>query len=388
MAPDPLHLSADASLLLAACDPARDMGDAVSAGPDWTAAVQMALDHGTAGFLSRRLLDMAAGLVPEDLRVSAQAYVDHCRAEHDETVAELLEVMDALAGSGVPALPFKGPAFAAQAHAEPSLRSCLDLDLLIAEAEIEPALAVLDRLGFVSQYPGLTASQRRAYHRYNGHDCLTAPGRRPVEPHWTVAPRTMAAPVDTAGLFARAQPVSLRGREVRTLSVEDALLVAALHGSKEEWRRLIWVADVAGLLRRWPELDAEAVLSRATVAGVRRMVLIGVALATDLLRAPCPPAFAACLARDPVASALARHAAAGLWRGELAPSVFTLSAFRWCMRERRSDRLRYASRTVLTARVKHFEALHLPERLHGLYPLVRLGHDYVALPLWRLARAK
>ena len=48
----------------------------------------------------------------------------------------------------------------------------------------------------------------------------------------------------------------------------------------------------------------------------------------------------------------------------------------------------YVAATLFTARAQHFRFVDLPEWLRFLYPLVRVGHDYVALPLWRLAHAR
>jgi hypothetical protein len=378
-------------LLAVACndDSGIVLRRAIARGPDWTGVVQSALHHGTAGLLCRRVLKTAPDVLPDELRAGMEAYLESCVKRQEIAVAELLELVGALSSAGVPALPFKGPALAALAYAEPGLRTCLDLDLLIRESDIGAALAVLRQLGFVSQYPDLRADHRAAYHRYNGQDCLVAPDRiMPVEPHWALAPRSLAVSLDTAPLFRRAQPVGLGGRAGPTLSPEDMLLIAGLHGSKEEWRRLVWVADIAGLLTATPDLDADAVLARATAAGIIRMLLIGIALAAGLLKAPCGGAFAAALAGDPQSLRLAAAATARLCQHRLAPSIFDLSAFRWRMRERPRDRLRYAAATLLTARVKHFRMIELPGPLSRLYPLVRVGHDFVGSPVWRLARAR
>ncbi len=197
----------------------------------------------------------------------------------------------------------------------------------------------------------------------------------------------LAVSLDPAPLFNRARPVALDGRIVPTLSPEDTLLVAALHGSKEEWARLIWIADIARLAAQ-PKLDAGAVLARATAAGIRRMLLVGIALAVDLLDASCDPAFASALTEDPNSRRLPAWSAARLWEQRHAPSVFTLPPFRWLVRERPRDRARYAAATLLTPRVQHFEARDLREPLRRLYPSVRVGHDFVALPLWRAIRGR
>ena len=362
---------------------------AIERGPDWTVVTALALRQGIAGLLCRRVLDIAVELVPDELGAAMRAYLGSCSERHVIAVAELLKLLDALSIAGVTVLPFKGPALAARIYPDAALRPCADLDFLISEADIDAAFAVLARLGFISQHPGLSPDDRRAYHRYNGQDCLTAPGwRMPIEPHWALAPHTLAITLDTEGLLARASPVTIGDRRVMTLSADDTLLAAALHGSKEEWTRLSWIADIAALLTRERQLHPADVLARATAAGARRMLLVGVALAHDLLGAPCCGAFADAMADDAGSRRLAATAAARLWQHGEASSVFVLSQFRWRMRERLRDRVRYAAATLLTARVQHFQVVRLPRRLRLLYPLVRIGHDCIALPVWHLLRRR
>ncbi|MBS0643740.1 MAG: nucleotidyltransferase family protein, partial [Proteobacteria bacterium] len=171
------------------------------------------------------------------------------------------------------------------------------------------------------------------------------------------------------------------------LAPEDALLAACLHGFKDEWSRLISVADVAGLLTCHPHLDADTVLSHAASVGLRRILLVGVALARDLLEAPCPAVLAKAIDADRRLPTLVAEAIARLHQPDaVQSSVFTLSSIRRRMRERRADRFRYVVRTVLAARVPHYGVIDLPDALLPLYPVVRVMHDFVALPLWRLVR--
>ncbi len=381
----------EAALLLAAARPdggRAGMRAVLAAGPDWGVLLQAALDHGVAALLCRLLL-AEADLLPPEIAAAAESFLLQSHDDAMEAAHQLSVLVAALAAAGVPAVPFKGPALAQQAYGGTQWRRSRDLDLLIAEHDAAPALRVLSGLGYRAPPYGLRARHMQAYYRYNGQEILFAAGRLPVEPHWALAPRTLAAPLDTAGMLARAGALTLGGARMPALAIEDALLVTCFHGSKELWPRLIWIADVGGLLHRHPDLDAQAVLARATAAGVRRMLLLGIALAADLLAAPCPPPFAEAIAADPACRRMAEHMAARLLEGGGdAPSVFALSGTRLAMRERLSDRLRYVLRTLTTARRQHYQAIDLPDRLDFLYPLVRLGHDYLALPLWHAITRK
>jgi hypothetical protein len=354
--------------------------------PDWTAMIQSALDHGTAGLLCHHILTVGADLLPEEITAAAEAYVSFRRSSHETAGRNLSDVLDRLTAAGITALPYKGLVLAALAYPDPALRGCRDLDVMIHHQDIAAAMLALGHLGYRTLQTGLSARRLRAFYRYNGQDALVADDRMPVEPHWRLNPKTLHAELDTGGLFRRAGAVTLSGRMIPAPSLEDSLLICGMHGSKEEWSRLIWIADVAALLSDGMALDWIALLALADAAGVRRMLLIGIALAEDLLGAPLPAEAARALAADGVARELARCAAANLFAGRgFTRSVYRITLFRLRMRERFRDRARYVAATLLTARAQHFRFVDLPERLSFLYPLVRIGHDFVALPLWRLA---
>jgi hypothetical protein len=310
---------------------------------DWAALIQAALDHGTAGLLCRHMLAAGADLLPDEMVAAAGAYIASQHEQYARATRDLAVVLDALRADGISALPYKGPVLAVYCHAEPELRGCRDLDVLIREADISATMVALGRLGYSSLQTGLSESRMRSFYAYNGQDALVCDDRMPVEPHWRLNPTTLHSEIDTAGLFDRASSVELHGRATAAPSREDMLLICCMHGCKEQWSRLIWLADVVALLRQ--KLNWPAILARADAAEL----------------------FAS---------------------GGQTPSVYRLSRFRFHMRERRSDRLRYAIATLLTARAQHFRFVDLPQWLMFLYPMVRLGHDFVTLPLWRIAHGR
>jgi hypothetical protein len=373
---------------------------AIGRNPDWHGLIAAALAHGTAPFLCHHLLETVPEALPPDLAEAAASHRAAARQAFAAGKAELLGLIAALAQAGIEALPFKGPALAWQAYGPPAaaLRNFRDLDLLIRPGDIDRCLATLEQLGFRSPVADLSPAILAAYRAHNGQDILFPEANvqhLPVEPHWAFAPGNFGTSLVPDTLWPRAVPLGLEeGVTLRTLSPEDALLVAALHGGKEQWARLIWVADVAALLRRCgAALDWDQVLERACQAGLRRMLLLAVALAEDLLgTAPLPPALRRHMAADHVCQGLVATARARLLTGPgdadgEEPSVFRPSRFIWQAHDDLPARLRYLAATLTAVRPHHFRLLKLPPALHFAYPVVRLAHDYLALPLWRAGKA-
>ena len=73
---------------------------------------------------------------------------------------------------------------------------------------------------------------------------------------------------------------------LRTSSVEGTLLHLLLHGIKHAWHSLHWLCDVAELVRRHPALDWNSVLAWSDHPGRRRLVDVGLSLASELWTRP------------------------------------------------------------------------------------------------------
>jgi hypothetical protein len=166
------------------------------------------------------------------------------------------------------------------------------------------------------------------------------------------------------------------------LAPEDLAIALSIHGGKEQWVRLQWLCDLDALTRAEPGMNWREVLERARMVGCHRMVLLGFSLARMLLGTTLDPTLSAGIAEDPIARSLTLQCARSLVADMPAPSIYTLSRLRLDMRERLSDKLSYVVRTLATPRDTHFQMVKLPACLFFLYSPIKLGHDYVLLPLW------
>lgn len=347
---------------------------------DWTRLIETAQEHGVTGLLCRSLLDQP-DLVPDVLLGAARQHLQQQRSTNQLLADQLTDILAELAAGGIEAIPFKGPTLALTAYGDLALRSFRDLDFLIHEEQMQSCLEKLREIGY-TQNLRLSPKQLRSFLTYSGQDILYGDGT-PIEPHWAFAPSTLALDIDYCGIWDRAEYGDFNGRSILRLAPEDELIILCVHGGKERWTKLKWVADIAGYIRSHPALDWDELMERAELQGLGRMVRLGLGLAGRLIQAPLPPALTGWIKKDETAANWCRHLADTFFEVDTrARSIYQLSRFHWEIRERRRDRWRYLLRTVTQPRELHYMSIALPDRFFFLYTPYKLLHDYLALPAW------
>ena len=324
-------------------------------------------------------------MIPEDLMVALQTYSDDNAARNRVLAVELCAVVGDLRREGIPALPFKGPTLAKAVYGDIALRAAGDLDFLVRPEDVDRTRAVLARRGYRphgGDEPALSPAIAAALRRVE-NECVLVGGKDGfvLEPHWALVPSTLAMDIDYRGLWDRATTIALDEGEVAALSIEDLVFVLCVHGSKHQWLELRWIQDVAELIVRYPGLDWDACLDRARRQGCERMVLLGLALASETFEIALPAPIST--RPDADADALARRSREQLFAGNVKmPDPYRVTRYSLRMRERRRDRIAYVWRTLVTPREKHYALVKLPVPLRFLYPAIKLVHDYLMLPLW------
>ena len=335
---------------------------------DWTELVRLARWH-----RCEALLDQALSSLPSPAGMpSAAADALHRAARGSAVrgarVEQLLADLHAvLAAAGIPFLLLKGPALAHTAYTQPALRPYDDLDLLLRPADIPRAAAMLQAAGYRPLHPMDEADLRRQVQAGWDHGLRDPSGLAIVELCTGVAPRFFARP-PTEALWQRAGRVAIAGADIATPCAADLLLLLALHGAKHAWSRLLWVADVAGLLaRHGAEALVRAAEAPARSAGCSRMLWLALELAGH--RADAATGLPG---GDPTVRHLAQRVRAR-WQAGLCeePSGIDERRFHLGSRERLRDRLRYASLLAFTPSHGDRQWVRLPGPLYPLYYLLR-----------------
>ncbi|MCL6481109.1 MAG: nucleotidyltransferase family protein [Firmicutes bacterium] len=338
---------------------------------DWDGLILLAERHGLLPLLNEHLARCAPDLLPPYWQPFVARYVEATAVSGLELTAELVRVVAALAEQSITVVPYKGPVAAALLYGNLALRVFGDLDLLVRERESVAAGAVLERLGYHATFGSDLTQPRR--HGAPGQYAFRHPERRHlVELHTEATLRYFPVRVDFDEFWSRLQPAPIGAARFETLAPEDLLLFLCVHGAKDFWERLAWIADVAQLVRRHPGLDWEAALARAERYGAGRIVRLGLALAQQLLEAPLPAAVAAHVRADAAAGSLVQQITRELFAET---SSFEQLVRRFWFRVRLHGRLggglRYAARLLFQPTEVDWEAVRLPRPLYALYYLLR-----------------
>ncbi len=332
--------------------------------------------------VAHRLREFAGSALPADIDEGLALFLEGEVIAARSRAEQYARLLTHLAVEKIPAIPFKGPLLALDLYGDVALRSSYDLDILVRDADEPRVLTALMALGY---HHGAMhdAQELAAVRRYGGQYILFHPDGVPVEPHWLIAPTTLAFDLDYDRLWQRALPSEVLGAPCLRLPPEDKLLVLCLHGAKERWRKLKWIIDIAAYVSVHPDIDWRRLRAEAAEQGCARMLALGLSLACRV--SPLPETMYP--SRDAEADRLAAEVMERLGRDMSdSPGPYQLSGFTWRMRERARDRWAYALRTITTPRAAHVARLHLPRSLEWAYYPLKLPWDYVLTPCLKLGR--
>ena len=204
---------------------------------------------------------------------------------------------------------------------------------------------------------------------------MKKPGMPPLELQWGIAPKCFAVDLEIDACWQRAQPSEFGGQPTLAFAAEDLLLILCIHGWKHAWNRLLWVADIARLIRKSTTLDWTALRLRARNSGTDGILLLGLLLAQKLFGVTLPCEI---VTETLGATQTARLANESIrYMQTLAQPTYTgWHQYMLGARERRGDQIRHISRFLLTPGIGDWDAVRLPKFVSPLYRLVRLAQSW------------
>jgi hypothetical protein len=298
-------------------------------GLDWDVLLELADEHKMQGVLANRLAEADFRGVPANAREKLQSRI---RAQHLFTLsmtAELFRMLQEFSKARIETILVKGPLVSLLAYGDLAVRSYVDLDVLLRHRDIQGATQRMLAMGFDAKVP---ESAIRAG-KIPGEYLFKRPGtQRIIELHTERTLRYYPKPMRVEDLFARKRHLLLDGREVPALSLEDELVLDCIHGATHFWERLMWVADVAAVVARHPEMDWKKAGQAAADVGAERMLHVGILLGALLFGVALPAMIAEEIQQDRVSESLCRQITSWLpFAGYAPPSLRGRAMYRMKM---------------------------------------------------------
>ena len=335
-------------------------------GPAWSHVASLAADHGLRPALIGFLSSVDWKHVPDPVRAELEDFQRWHLLRTLEIAEELAGVAREFQSHGIPFALFKGAAVSIQLYGRLAAREYNDLDLIVSAPDVGRAEQLLAARGY---RPAFAEARFRRF--FQGHQGQTAfrreGGTVDLDLHWTFSGSFLPFPLRDEEIWDRLTAVPVAGVDVPTLSPADTVLLLAGHGTKEGWRSLMWLRDFAFAVERWRDLDWADIHRRARRNGCGDSVLLGCALAEQVLATPVPVALAQAVGANGRVAALAVSLGERLREGRL--DKRHLDDLALC--DRRVDRWRAGLGFALAPTPGDFDALPLPRALWPAYYLLR-----------------
>jgi len=286
---------------------------------NWAYLLSEAGENSITPLLEKQLSAVVLEAIPREylaqLKTASRANTARCLY----MVAELNGILELFESHGIPAIPYKGPVLAQQAYGDITLREFEDLDIILRQRDLPQAHEILLGMGYQAKFPWILSPGAAASLVPGEYNYRAIERRVMVELHTEMTLRHFPVVPCLDDFSQRLVSVRLSGRHVWTFCAEDALPILCIHGSKDFWERISWVADISELIQAHPQLNWAAVRQCAESLKAQRMLYLGLTLAGRLLGAPVPREILESAAADAFVSAVAGEVEARLLTREFTP---------------------------------------------------------------------
>lgn len=282
---DRLPLPPELRLLLALIEEGdnRDPLQLVPLGIDWEVFLALVKHHRVYPLVHSKLKRIGSYWLPA--RAAEKIAAEYARNTFKmlHMSREMERVCQALNDRRIPSLVLKGPVLSEYLFGDLALRTSKDLDILVPEADVEKAEAVLLGLGFElhEDVPRILNNWKRKSHHLS---YLHRGVGIQVELHWRMNPDAMSEP-PFEELWARRRTSMLTGCPVYFPGNEDLFFYLATHGARHGWFRLRWLCDIDRLARKpidWHVVDSIFKSYKSKPLGGQALLLARMLLGTPL----------------------------------------------------------------------------------------------------------
>ncbi|HKW87312.1 MAG TPA: nucleotidyltransferase family protein [Candidatus Acidoferrales bacterium] len=345
---------------------------------DWEGLLQLADAHGLLPLLSEHLTQIEGGIVPPDTLTRLRDKSRECALRALSRIAELNRLAEEFGRHEIPAIAHKGPVLAARAYGNPVLRQYADLDFVVPQKFMPAVFDEIVKLGYEARLPREKFAETKAGRIPGEYAFRRGAEHMLVEFHTERTLRYFPRVPNLDEMIRRATTFPLNGKKVPAFSREDELLMLAVHGAKDFWTRLIWIADIAEVAKLPPPIQWTELFERAEEMRIGRMLRLAIMLAHEIVGLEIPRHVEAVVEKDRVAGMLALAVREQLFsNAEASEGILRRSMYRIRSVEGLWYGMKYWMRLATAPTEEDWSAIDVPMPLERSYTMLR------PLRLWK-----
>ena len=348
------------------------LGEVLRGPVDWVAALQLADAHGLIPLLSEHFAEFGEGIFSPGIRSRLLDASRECALRALLLTAELSKLVEEFGRHDIPAIAHKGPVLAARAFGKPVLRQFNDLDFATPQRFMPAVFERMSKLGYEARLPRDTFKEMKPNRIPGEYAFRRETDGVLVEFHTerTLRYFPISPPLDE--MVRRATTITVNGKAVPAFSRDDELLMLAMHGAKDFWARLIWIADIAELVKLPPAMNWTELFARADEMKAGRMLRLAILLAHNVLGLEIPSDVQRTIGKDRVAAKVAARVCEQLFaKTQACEGILRRSTYRIRSVEGLWGGLKYWMRLATAPAEEDWSSFDMPKALTRSYAVLR-----------------
>ncbi|WGV27042.1 nucleotidyltransferase domain-containing protein [Halotia branconii] len=353
---------------------------------NWKYLIEIADWHRVLPLLFLNLNKTCSQLVPTDvLNYLRQSYYNNTQRNLFKA-SKLVKVLNIFAENKIPVITFKGLVLAATIYGDIACRAFSDLDILVRRQDFIKTKEILILHGFepyvdsneqeANYLKSLTNEEEEAYLRSHWELHLNNPQEKiTLDVHQGILSKQFSFTHNTEDwIWEDTKYISFVDRNILSFSAENLIIILCSQGGKDCWLWLNRICDLAEAIRVYPEVNWDKIWERTTKLRMRRMLLLGLALAHELLNAELPETIIDKIAANSVVQSLAFQICRQFYfptTDSFQSSQLKSALFHLKLIEHPQDKFWYCYEHLIVPTVGDKNFIQLPQFLSFLYYFIR-----------------
>ena len=356
---------------------AKEIGDCCRATVDWQLFAELVRGHDVlttaCSWLQRPTLPEPLSGALAELRTNYNS----ARLAASLSAAEMVRLCSRFREERIEVIPLKGGTLSQRLYGDPGMRQAEDIDLLIHPEDIERASYLLSEEGYedlesIKEYSPAQRRHMRVIHTHLQY--VNHKRRQFLELHWGVE-RWREDQLEELWSGRVGYQWGDAGLDV----LNDTMQIIFLcdHGCKHSFLKVKWLGDMAMFVAQgYGDVCWSSVVGKASKMGLQLSLAVSALLVHWWYAIPLPAPLWNLIRREKMAPVIARHFARSLaitkkgfaFHRWIARGIFNFWTVRYLFGGRFSWRMHLRHFGINT---RHFKVWPLPDRLFGLYYLLR-----------------